>query len=237
MPVRKTPAADLRRRYPLYAEAGLALALGASILAFTLPAGPPENILVPEPTDDPIRLVSVVPPTTQPPPPPPPAPPPPVEVPDDVTAEEVIEAVDLEVTDVPIPPMPPAPDTAPAPRPPEPSVHLDPPAPPPLPEDQPDRVFDIVQQEPQLIGGLDGLQALVEYPEMARRVGLEGRVIVRFVVDETGAVTDPEVVRSPGEALSAAALAAVRQVRFTPGQQRGRPVKVRVSVPVTFRLR
>ena len=240
MPVQKTPAADVKRRYPLYAEAGLALALGAVVLAFTVPAPAQEPTRFVEPEDDPIVFVNVD-PTVQeaPPPPPPPAPPPPVEVRDDVEVDDVLDAVDLELQ---VPAAPPAaapmrqPAEAPRPLDLTPPA-LDPPPPPVAPEDDPDRVFVLVQQEPVLIGGIAALQSAVEYPEFARRTGIEGRVIVQFVVDERGNVVTPVVVRSPHDLLSQAALDAVQRVSFEPGQQRGRPVKVQFTVPVTFRLR
>ena len=72
---------------------------------------------------------------------------------------------------------------------------------------------------------------------MARRVEIQGIVFVQFVVDERGRVVDPVVVRSPSELLSEAALRAVIESRFVPGHQRGRPVKVRYSLPVRFVLR
>ena len=97
-------------------------------------------------------------------------------------------------------------------------------------------VYEVADVQPELIGGLGALQSAVVYPEFARRAGVEGTVVVQFVVDERGNVVDPVVVRSPNDLLSEAALTAVRKARFTPGQQRGRPVKVRFAVPVTFRL-
>ncbi len=123
-------------------------------------------------------------------------------------------------------------DPGPAPAPP-------PPPPPPFVEDIPDtdEVFTVAEVQPELVGGLAGLQGRVEYPEFARRAGIEGQVVVQFVVDERGNVVDPVVLRSPNDLLSEAALKAVRESKFTPGQQRGRPVKVRFAVPVTFRLR
>jgi periplasmic protein TonB len=90
---------------------------------------------------------------------------------------------------------------------------------------------------PELIGGLEAVQDLIRYPEMARRANIEGTVHLQFIVDENGRVVDPVVVRGIGGGCDEAALEAVRQVRFRPGVQRGRPVKVRFSIPVRFRLR
>ena len=235
MPVDKAPAADLRRRYPLYAEVGLALALGAVVLAFTVPAPPSKAASLAAPAETPLILINEVPPTAQAaPPPPPPAPPPPQEVPDDVQVDEVVETLELVLTDAAIPPALPAspPTTAVAP----PAVVAPPPPPPPpLVETAEKDVFDVAEVQPELIGGLAAIRPV--YPEFARRAQIEGTVVVQFVVDERGAVVDPFVVRSPSDLLSQAALDAVRTVTFTPGQQRGRPVKVRFAVPVTFRLR
>jgi protein TonB len=236
MPVRKTPEADLRRRRPLYAEVGMIVALVLVIAAFTVPTAPREAPAVAASPDVPLE-VEFVPPTEQTPPPPPPpaAPPPPVEVPNDIDVEDIVDAIDLSFENVaPIDPAPPAPPSPPV-------LDVPVPEPPPapvLPDETPDPgVFEVAEVQPELIGGLAGLQERVEYPEFARRAGIEGQVVVQFVVDERGNVVDPVVLRSPNELLSEAALEAVRESRFTPGQQRGRPVKVRFAVPVTFRLR
>ena len=234
MPVQKTPQADLRRRYPLYAEAGLVLALGVAVLAFTVPGPPAEAVTVVAETEPPIE-VDVVPPTDiqEPPPPPPPAPPPPVEVPDDVEVADEIVTELPEIEFVAPPSGPPAPPVAP------PVIDVAPPAPPPVVDPIPDEdpVFDVVEVEPVLVGGIGGLQSRVVYPDFAVRAGIEGRVTVQFVVDERGNVVDPVAVRCPNELLCEAAVKAVQASRFTPGQQRGRPVKVRFAVPVVFQLR
>ena len=88
-----------------------------------------------------------------------------------------------------------------------------------------------------MTGGLEGLQARLVYPELAVRGEIEGRVIVQFVVDTDGRVTDPIVLRSPNDLLTAAAIEAVMESRFTPGMQRGRPVRVRYTVPIRYALR
>ncbi len=96
--------------------------------------------------------------------------------------------------------------------------------------------FVVVEDMPELVGGLASIQEQLTYPQLAKDAGVEGRVIVQFVVDEEGSVVDPEVVRGVGSGLDHAALEAVRTAQFKPGKQRGEPVKVKMSLPVTFRL-
>lgn len=74
------------------------------------------------------------------------------------------------------------------------------------------------------------------YPDALRLSGEKGTVMVRFVVDSTGQVTDPEVVQTSHPAFSENALAAVKQWVFTPGYKGGRPVNARMQVPVYFEL-
>jgi periplasmic protein TonB len=152
-------------------------------------------------------------------PPPPPRPPVPIEVPDDQILED--DFLDLDATldlDTPLREAPP---------------------PPPPAEEEPDEpeIFVIVEEMPELIGGLASIQSQIRYPEIARRAGIEGRVFVQFVVDEQGNVVDPVVTRGLGAGLDEEAIRAVSQARFRPGMQRGQPVRVRMSLPITFRLR
>jgi len=97
-------------------------------------------------------------------------------------------------------------------------------------------IFLVVEEEPQLIGGIEGIQRNVRYPDIARKAGIEGRVFVQFVVNERGEVENPVITRGIGGGCDEAAVEAVRLARFVPGKQRGRPVKVQYSLPVTFRL-
>ncbi|MFN3597174.1 MAG: TonB family protein [Rubricoccaceae bacterium] len=99
-----------------------------------------------------------------------------------------------------------------------------------------DGVFEVVEQAPRLIGGIEGLQASIRYPEEARAAGVQGTVFVQFVVDPTGTTTQVTVVRSPNELLSAEAARAVSELRFEPGRHRGSPVPVRFTLPVRFAL-
>lgn len=96
--------------------------------------------------------------------------------------------------------------------------------------------FVAVEEMPQPIGGLQGIQAKISYPEIAKRAGIEGKVFVRAYVDETGTVVNAEVVKGIGGGCDEAALDAILKTKFTPGKQRGKAIKVQVTVPVLFRL-
>lgn len=147
-------------------------------------------------------------------PPPPPRPPVPVEVPNDEIIENEIVELDLEFDlgdELLLPP------------------------PPPPKSDEPE-FFVVVEQMPQLIGGIGQLQQKVNYPEMARVAGIEGRVTIQFIVNEQGRVENPKVIRGIGGGCDEEALRVVSQARFVPGLQRGRPVKVQFSLPIVFRL-
>jgi TonB family protein len=98
-----------------------------------------------------------------------------------------------------------------------------------------DKIYVFVEEQPDC-GGVTALQKAVEYPQAARSQGIEGRVFVQFVVDETGAVGTPKVTRGTDPMLDLAALEAVSRLSCTPGRQGGQPVKVQMSLPVTFRL-
>lgn len=152
-------------------------------------------------------------------PPPPPRPPVPVEVPNDEILDD--DDLDLDVSlDL---------DAA---------VDLPPPPPPPADEPEPEpEIFVIVEQMPELQGGLGELQKKIRYPEIAKKAGVEGRVIVQFVVNEQGRVENPVVVRGIGAGCDEEAIKAVQTAQFTPGRQRGQPVKVKMSLPITFKLK
>ena len=152
-------------------------------------------------------------------PPPPPRPPVPVEVPNDEILEDDELDLDVfldieEVADLPPPPPPAAVEEEPEPE-----------------------IFMLVEEMPDLIGGLAGLQKSIQYPEIAKKAGVEGKVFLQFVVDENGNVVDPIVTRGIGAGCDEAAIAAILKAKFKPGKQRGKAVKVKMSLPVTFRLR
>jgi len=76
-----------------------------------------------------------------------------------------------------------------------------------------------------------------EYPELARKAGIEGKAIVEAIVDTDGSVIDARIFKSSGNPmLDEAAIAAARRSKFTPAKQRDMFVRVRVNIPFDFKL-
>ena len=102
-------------------------------------------------------------------------------------------------------------------------------------------VYDMVTESPEFPGGpkamMEYLKTNMRYPQIAKENGIQGRVILQFVVDETGKVRDPKILRSVDPALDAEALRLVEAMPlWTPGKQDGKAVAVRFTVPVSFKL-
>ena len=103
------------------------------------------------------------------------------------------------------------------------------------------KVFDVVEQMPSFPGGqgalLEYLASHVKYPVVAQENGVQGRVVVSFVVERDGSITDVRVVRSVDPSLDREAQRVVSSMpRWTPGKQNGSAVRVKYNVPVSFRL-
>lgn len=81
------------------------------------------------------------------------------------------------------------------------------------------------------------LQEKIRYPELARRAGIEGRVHIQFIVNEMGQIENPQVIRGIGGGCDEEALRVIKTAEFTPGLQRGKPVRVQYSLPIFFKLR
>ena len=102
-------------------------------------------------------------------------------------------------------------------------------------EPEPDE-FIAVEKEPGV--DLAKLQGIVKYPDVARRAGVEGTVIVRVLVDRNGRATRTLIEYSDNQLLNSGAIEAVNQYgQFTPAIQNGQPISCWVSIPIRFRLR
>jgi len=110
--------------------------------------------------------------------------------------------------------------------------------PPPVEEEEeiPVEFFVAVEQMPEPIGGIAAIQQKIIYPEIAKRAGVQGRVYVKAFVDEAGNVQKADVIKGIGAGCDEAAIAAVLKTKFKPGKQRGKPVRVQVSIPILFKL-
>ncbi len=99
----------------------------------------------------------------------------------------------------------------------------------------PQEVYTVVEDQPDC-GGIEALSEHIEYPELAKKSSIEGRVFVQFIVDENGSVVEPKITKGVHETLNEEALAAVQELTCEPGKMRGTPVKVKMALPVTFQL-
>ena len=218
MAVRKKEGADLRKQYPLYVQIGLVLSLTLLIVAFRVNMSTQSSFEVQMEEQETVDMKQIQQTQQEKEPPPPPKPPVPQEVPNDEVIEQ--DDVDFDASldmdqELDVGEGPPGDDEE---------------------EEEEQEIFMVVENQPELKGGMKALQESVEYPEFAKKAGIEGRVIVQFVVNEQGNVQNPKVTRGVHKLLNEEAIKAVKEQSFKPGKQRGEAVKVQMSLPVTFRL-
>lgn len=215
--VRKNENIKLRNYYNIILEGGLIITLLVLLFAFKANFASEQKDVDLVKDQETVKMEEVIQTKQVETPPPPPRPPVPVEVPNDEVIEDEILNLDADLNM---------------------DSKLDVPPPPPEEEEEDEeKVFVVVENQPELKGGIGGLQKKIEYPEMARKAGIEGRVIIQFVVNERGNVVNPRVVRGIGGGCDKEALRVVKTAEFSPGMQRGRPVKVQYTLPITFQLR
>jgi protein TonB len=109
------------------------------------------------------------------------------------------------------------------------------------PKEEETKVFDVVEQMPQFPGGpqalFEYLSKNIKYPVVAEENGIQGRVIVTFVVERDGSISDVKVIKSVDPSLDKVAIRVLKSMpKWIPGKQNGAPVRVKYTVPVTFRL-
>ncbi|MBK9734902.1 MAG: energy transducer TonB [Saprospiraceae bacterium] len=244
----KFPEVDVFKNAGSFFNFGMAAALAISLVAMSWTTYEKE-VYIP---DDALAMedeVEIEIPRTAEPPPPPPPPPPPViqEVPDtEVLEEEAPKFLNQEVTEETKIETPAFVPKAP------------PPPPPPPPKAVEEEIFKVVEQMPRFPGCedkgtdkekddcakkkmLEFIYANLKYPAIARENGVEGGVVLQFVVDKDGGITETKIVRDIGAGCGEAAELVVKSMnsmgkKWTPGKQRGRPVKVLYTLPVKFKL-
>lgn len=214
----KKPNVDLKRGYRMRLEIGIVLALLILLALFNIHLNYNNNNSFQAPEQETVKMKNVEQTEIHKKPPPPPAPKVPVEVPNDAVVNDKPIGLNSELNMNEPLKMPPPPEKNDKKK------------------KKKQDVFVVVENMPKLKGGMAALQKNVKYPEMARKAGIEGTVYVQFVVSKKGIPKDLKVVRGIGAGCDQAAVNAIKKARFTPGMQRGRPVPVRMSIPVRFHL-
>jgi protein TonB len=216
MALRKNPKYDLKARYNRVLGICMILSISILISAFKFfPAMESDFIIKKERK---VFTPTVPPPPSKrlEPPPPPPKPPILVEAPDtDFDMDPVILPNTDEFVKVTGPP-------------------------PPSPEDDEEPIFEfrpVAEVMPEPIGGIAAIHSKIEYPPFAKRAGIQGKVFVKAYVDENGIVQKVELLKGIGAGCDEEAMNAVKNTRFSPGKQRGKPVRVQVTVPIKFVLK
>ncbi len=97
-------------------------------------------------------------------------------------------------------------------------------------------VYLTADKMPEIVGGVNALASKIIYPEEAKMKGIEGIVYISAVVDENGAVRNPEVLKSAGELLDNSAMKAFTQLKFIAGEKDGKKVKVKITLPIAYKL-
>jgi protein TonB len=226
MEAKKTPSADLNRTVGMFTNLGLAVAVGLTLLAFEYKSYDDSGLKDLGAASDSFEDIIDVPITQQPPPPPPPPPmeqPVIQEIPDEVKIEEKIDVnfdVDVKETTV----IKEVVITE--------AVVI---------EEKADAIFDVVETQPNPPGGMSGwnkyLSDNLKYPTQARRMGVEGSVILVFVINTDGSIQDVEVLRGIGGGCDEEAVKIVKNApKWEPGKQRGRAVRTRMRLPIKFKL-
>jgi len=220
MEYKKNPSKDLKRHYALFFSFGLVISLGLVTVAFEWKTYDPGKLVDIKAVTDDFDEMLEIPITRQPPPPPPQKIVQILEIPDEEEIEEEIEVdLDVEITEESIS-----------------EVIIEESA----PVEEIDEVFTFVEQMPEPVIGFDAFYAYIvrtlKYPPAARRMGLEGKVFVQFLINKKGDLLDPIIIRGISDEIDQEAIRVIKNgPKWKPGRQRGRPVTVKVVIPLTFK--
>ena len=217
MSLKKNQKVNLRRKYQRYCETGIIMSLAIVIMAFIYFPHIEKSDMILEQAQEIVDVEDVLITKHEESPPPPPKPIIPLETPSD----DVLEDIEIADTELDLKEIIDAP-------------------PPQLYQEEEEEIqvtfFIAVEEMPEPIGGVAGIQSRIIYPEIAKRAGVQGRVYIKAFVDEYGEVKKVEIIKGIGAGCDEAAMEAIMNTHFKPGKQRGQPVKVQVSIPVKFVL-
>ena len=225
MQLKKSPKASLEDKKLVYVLMGLVLVLSICYVAFEWTE---QEVKVHEVTDDEFFFeeeIDIQQTTQETPPPPPPPAVQEVEVLNVVEDDVETETIEINTED----------DK-------DVEVVIAPPVEAPEEEEEEEVIFMVVETMPEFPGGAQAMMKYIgeniKYPVIAQENGIQGRVICQFVVEKDGKVTDIQVVRSSGDAsLDKEAVRVINSMpKWKPGKQRGKPVRVKYTIPVAFRL-
>ncbi|MGL4411573.1 MAG: energy transducer TonB [Bacteroidales bacterium] len=228
MEIKKSPQADLENKRLVYLLLGYVFVLAAIFVGFEWTTSDVKKADLAGVSDAFFEeeIIPITRQETPPPPPPPPAPPTVVEEINIVDNKQEVQDVEIASTEddknqkVEVQFRPPVVEEE------DPTEH---------------QIFTVVEEMPQFPGGetalLQYLGKSVKYPVIAQENAIQGRVIVSFTINRDGKVVDPEVVRGVDPSLDREAIRVINAMpAWKPGKQRGKPVRVKYTVPINFRL-
>jgi protein TonB len=222
MEAKKTDKADLTKKSTFFFSIGLLVTMALIVMAFEYKNYEASEIDLMTKSTNVFEEIPEVPPTEQPPPPPPQVQQPQiVEVPDEEEIEDEIQVnfniettQDTKVEEVIVAEQP---------------------------KEEVEEIFTIVEEPAAPKGGMPAFYKYVgdkiKYPAQARRMAIEGRVFVEFVINKDGSISDVKAVKGIGAGCDEEAVRIIQNSpAWTPGKQRGKPVKQRMVLPITFKL-
>jgi len=224
MEPKKTPKADLGNKTALFFSIGLTISLLLAITAFTYRVYDDTSAKDLRGNNSNNDEILEVPPTVQPPPPPPKIQQPQIiEVPDEKEIEEEIDInMDTEVTEQTVVE----------------EIKIQPQE---EPKEDPNQIFLVVEETALPIGGYpafyDYIAKKLKYPAQARRMAVEGKVFVEFVIEKDGSITDVKAIKGIGAGCDEEAVRVLQSApKWKAGKQRGKPVRQRMVLPIAFKL-
>lgn len=224
MEAKKSEKADLTKKSSLFFSIGLLFTMSVVLYAFEMKSYDESIADLTNRGTNTFEEVVEVPPTEQPPPPAPVVQQPQiVEVPDEQEIKEDLKInFDVEVSE----------DT---------KVEAVQVVEAPVEKEDVEQIFSVVEESAAPKGGLQAFYKYVgeklKYPAQARRMGTEGKVFVEFVVNRDGSLVDVKVMRGIGAGCDEEAIRVVQSApAWTPGKQRGKPVRQKMVIPINFKL-